>query len=237
MSGAGDIELCNIERVEIVLEPFAWPFAVDRRTDIDGHFADLRRERPELWNGRVLLLHRYAISNGVLSGGCFETDYASFIAWRDWGFPDRSVRNFFAVAALRAADGAFVLGEMAPHTAGAGQICFPCGTPEPADLGWRGTFDLAGNLRRELQEETGLDLGELDAAPGWTMVRDRGFLALFKSLTAPQSAAALGGRIKRHLAGEEKPELADVRLVRCPADLDAMMPRFIAVFLRRMWEQ
>ena len=33
-----------------------------------------------------------------------ETDYASFLAYRDWDFPEPGVYNVFAAAALRAAD-------------------------------------------------------------------------------------------------------------------------------------
>ncbi len=47
------------------------------------------------------------------SADYFETDFASFLAWRDWGFPDNSVFNGFGMGALRGSDGAFVLGEMA----------------------------------------------------------------------------------------------------------------------------
>ena len=63
-----------------------------------------------MWNGRVLLMRRGDIADGVLSGAYLETDFASFIAWRDWGFPDTTMRNCFAMAALRSADGAFLLG-------------------------------------------------------------------------------------------------------------------------------
>jgi hypothetical protein len=38
----------------------------------------------------------------VMRGASFETDYASFLAWRDWGCPDAGVCNVFAAAALRA---------------------------------------------------------------------------------------------------------------------------------------
>jgi hypothetical protein len=55
---------------------------------------------------------------------CFETDYASFIAWRNWNCSDPTVDNFFAVAALWAADGAYLIGEMGPYTAGAGRLYF-----------------------------------------------------------------------------------------------------------------
>ena len=52
------------------------------------------------------------------------------LAWRDFGFPDANIANGFSMAALLSADGAFDLGEMAPHTANAGAIYFPSGTPD-----------------------------------------------------------------------------------------------------------
>src|ERR1044072_4697269 len=92
--------------------------------EIDVHFTQMRIEKTDMWNGRVLIMRHGDIADGVLSGAYLETDFASFIAWRDWGFPDTTMRNCFAMAALRAADGAFLLGQMSPRTATAGQIHF-----------------------------------------------------------------------------------------------------------------
>ena len=47
----------------------------------------MQKQRSHLWNGRVMMLRDYGIRDGVLRGSCFETDYASFVAWRDWEFP------------------------------------------------------------------------------------------------------------------------------------------------------
>ena len=93
-----------LDTVEITVEPWTWPFAQTRRADIDQHFLAQQRERPSIWNGRMLLLHRYSRENGVLRGASFETDYASFLAWRDWGFPSGGVFNVFAAAALQSED-------------------------------------------------------------------------------------------------------------------------------------
>ncbi len=95
--------------------------------------------KPSLFNGRVLLLGRRVIEtrpDGALrlKGVYFETDYADYLAWREFGHPGEPVDNCFSMAALRSADGAFLLGEMAPHTYSAGQIYFPAGTPDPSDI-------------------------------------------------------------------------------------------------------
>ena len=229
-------DIVELDRVDIAVEPFSWPFATDRRDEVDRYFTSLQRQRPGVWNGRVLLLGRYAIAGRALHGACFETDYASFITWRDREFPDPDVYNFFAAAALRAADGAYLLGEMASYTAGAGRTYFPCGTPEPADIGADGRLDLSGNLCRELLEETGIAIEELDAEPGWTMVHDRCFLGFMKPLVAQQSAEELRERIRRHIAADKHPELADMRIVRGPDDIDARMPPSVVAFLERQWQ-
>jgi 8-oxo-dGTP pyrophosphatase MutT (NUDIX family) len=229
------IEIAALDAVEIAVEPWTWPFAQARRADIERHFAAQQRERPGLWNGRVLLLHRYARENGVLRGASFETDYASFLAWRDWGCPAVGVFNVFAAAALQSADGAFLLGQMAPYTSAAGQWVFPCGTLDPDDISPASMLDLVGSVGRELLEETGLDIGACHVESGWTLVRDGGFVALMKRVTVNESAERLRANIMDHLADEAQPEFTAVRIVRRPADLDPVTPRFYVHYLMAEW--
>jgi 8-oxo-dGTP pyrophosphatase MutT (NUDIX family) len=228
-------EIVSIDRVEITVEPWSWEFASTRRAEIDRYFADLQRERPAIWNGRVMLMNRLAVSDGDLRGTCFEADYASFVAWRAWNFPDPDIYNIFAATALCSADGAYLVGEMAPSTANGGLLYFPCGTPEPADVDSNGALDITGNLHRELLEETGIDVGELDAEPGWRLIRDRGYIGLLKKLVSRQSANELHARVRRFIANERQPEFIDARIVRGPADLSARMPRFVVAFLEHEW--
>jgi NUDIX domain len=227
-------EIRALDRVEIIVESWRWDFANARADEIASHFAARQRERPALWNGRVLLMHRFAVENGVLRGASFETDYANFLAWRDWGCPEAGVSNVFAAAALQAADGAFLVGRMAPSTSIAGQWLFPCGTPDPKDVS-AGMLDLAGSARRELFEETGLDIGALQAQPGWTLVRDNGFVGLLKRVTANESAEDLRARIARYLAGEAQPEFSELRILRGITDIDPGMPRFLRAYLAAAW--
>ncbi len=219
-----------IDHADFVFAPWSWPFAQERRAQIDAHFAELHARLPQLWNGRVVLAKECAISGRRLSGACFETDYASFLAWRDWEFPDRDVTNCFSMGALRSADGAFLLGVMGQHTANAGLIYFPAGTPEPGDI-VDGRLDLAGNITREIAEETGLTPDDYAAQAGWHAVPDGRRIALMKVLAAPASAAELARRIGDHIARETTPELAGIRIVRHTGDFDPMMPEFVRRFL------
>jgi hypothetical protein len=122
MSGKKPQVIHRVSAFDLVVEAWAWPFAEARRAEIDAHFAEKQREKPATWNGRVLLGRNLVFSGGRLSASYFETDFASFLAWRDWGFPDPGVFNGFGMGALRCADGAFVVGEMGGHTSNAGRI-------------------------------------------------------------------------------------------------------------------
>jgi hypothetical protein len=234
MSGAAALEIVPVERVEITVAPWQWEFALKRRAEIDAHFAARKERQPALWNGRVLLLRDYRIENGSLSGSSFETDFASFVAWRDWNFPDPDVFNVFAMAAVCSADGGYLLGEMGDHTASAGFLYFPCGTPDPKDVAG-GMLDLAGSAARELFEETGINIATLSARPGWSLVREGNFIALIKSFASAENAQDLRARVMRYLASGAHAELSDIRVVRDRGDLTAQIPRFVITFLEGVW--
>lgn len=226
------VEIIEVDRVELPVKSGPWSYADLHRDEIDDHFRQRKIKQPALWNGRVLLLREYAVRDRVLNGACFETDYSNLMAWRDWGFPDITVHNFFAAAALRTIEGAYLVGEMAPHTAPAGQRFFPCGTPEPSDIDASGHVDLFGSLRRELHEETGLNIDELEVEPNWTLVRDRGYLGLIRRLQTHETADRLRTRVLNYLASERQPEFSDVRAVHRRGDLDERIPDLFAAYLR-----
>ncbi|MCA6114398.1 NUDIX hydrolase [Bradyrhizobium sp. WSM 1738] len=220
----------RVGALDLVVEPWTWPFAEARRAEISAHFADKRRETPAIWNGRVLLGRNPEFSGGRFSASYFETDFASFLAWRDWGFPDPSVFNGFGMGALRCTDGAFVLGEMGPHTANAGRIYFPSGTPDLDDIR-DGRVDIPGSVTRELEEETGLAAGEYESDPHWYCVYTGPAVAMIRMLRVNMSGEAVRERIEADLAAQRQPELSAIHLVRGTRDFTPAMPRFVTVFL------
>jgi 8-oxo-dGTP pyrophosphatase MutT (NUDIX family) len=228
------VSVVHVDRLQLAFAPKPWAFAQERRIKIDAYFEALQHAKPTVWNGRVLLLHEHTLADGVFGGAYLETDYASFAAWRHWGRPAAAVCDCFGAAAIIAADGSFLLGVMGSHTANAGRIYFPCGTPDPGDI-VDGQIDLEFSVRRELKEETGLDVAEFTAESGWTTVFDLPLIAHIKVLRSRESAEVLHPRVLGHLAREQQPELADLRIARSPADLDSAMPRFVTAFLQDRW--
>jgi 8-oxo-dGTP pyrophosphatase MutT (NUDIX family) len=224
----------RVTALDLALRPAPWPFAEQRRADIDAHFALKQGEKPQLFNGRVLLARHPVFSADRFSADFFETDFASFLAWRDWGFPDASVFNGFGMGALRCSDGAFVMGEMGRHTANAGRIYFPSGTPDLDDI--RGdAVDIAGSVAREVEEETGLAPADYRAGAEWECVVSGVAVAMIRVLDVDGSGDALRARIEANLARQHQPELAAIHLVRGRGDLTAAMPRFVTAFIERQF--
>ncbi|MBR0825767.1 NUDIX hydrolase [Bradyrhizobium manausense] len=224
----------RIATLDLAVKTMTWPFAEERRADIAAHFAEKQRERPQLWNGRILLGRDPVFDRDHFAATYFETDFASFLAWRDWGFPDKAVFNGFGMGALRASDGAFVMGVMGHHTANAGRIYFPSGTPDPDDVR-DDRLDMSGSVVREVEEETGLIAADYRAEADWHCVVTAAAIALIRIIDLDMPAEAIRTQIEANLAAQTEPELSGVHLVRGTSDLTPSMPRFVTSFIEQQF--
>lgn len=229
-----------VDRIECRLVAHHWAFAEEAADRIDAHWAARLERTPAMYDGAVLLACGATLTGAeggrVLRLEAFETRFSRFLAWRDFGWPDKSVFNCFAMPAVRSSDGAWLVGEMGSHTSVAGRRYFPGGTPDPSDVTDAGAVDLLGSLRRELREETGLSAKEGVEAEGWTVIFDDQRIACLKQIDWPQSSAALQARVRSFLASEADPELCDVHMLAPGAHDDPRLPGFMTVFLARAAE-
>jgi 8-oxo-dGTP pyrophosphatase MutT (NUDIX family) len=230
MNGMTAPVIHRVTTLDLSIERFTWPFAQARRAEIDAHFAQQQRRKPKMWNGQVLLGRNPVFEGKRFSASYFETDFASFLAWRDWGFPDRDVFNGFGMGALLANDGAFALGEMGKHTANSGRIYFPSGTPDLDDV--RGeALDIEGSVAREVEEETGLVPADYRSEAHWDCIYTGPAMAMIRLLYVDQPGEVLRARIEANLARQQQPELERILLVRGTGDLTATMPHFVTAFI------
>ena len=223
-----------VDALDFRLGPGVWDFAEAHAAEIDAHWHSRLARQPRLFNGRVLMLGPHRVEARVLIGEFWETDFKNFLAWREFGFPASNACNGFAMAALRGAEGTFILGEMSGHTASAGAVYFPAGTPDLSDV-FGETVDLDASVRRELREETGLVAAAQEIAPGWTMVRALGRVACMKPIRLREPAQAARARIEAALAQEARPEFSAIHLVRSPADFTQAMPEFVRAYMAHVF--
>lgn len=235
--GVENSTIIRLSRIDARIEPYDWVFVRENAALIAAHWAEISADKPAMFNGRVMLQHHAGLRDDVFEASYFETDYAAFLTWRDLGHPGPIVRNGFAMAALRANDGAFLCGKMGDHTANAGKVYFAAGTPDRDDARPDGTLDLAGSVTRELGEETGLRVEELTVGEGWTALIEQGRIAFMREvridLPADEARALMLERMK-HLAEEE---LSDVVIVRDLTDSEKHdMPPFMRRYLAHIFD-
>lgn len=216
-----------VDRVEAQVASHDWAWAKAAEERISAHWRRAKDAKPALFDGPVMMMMSGEARAGLYRAAFFETSFSRYLAWRDFGRPDPSVRNGFSMAALRASDGAWLLGVMGNHTSNAGQVYFPSGTPDPDDV-VDGMVDLGGSVLRELEEETGLRPSDVTVEDVWHVVEygaRTAFLRPVRFDAPPEEAVAL---VEAHLAAEAEPELSGIRIVRRKADLDpAVMPDFL----------
>ena len=229
-------EIVALSALDCRFEPKDWLFSSQNEPAIADNWRKFIVDKPASFNGKVFLQHDWRIENGVYRGRYLETDYASFIAWRDFGYPGAPMRNGFAMAALKARDGAYLLGVMGEGTANAGKIYFAAGTPDREDLLPDGTIDLAGSVLREMGEETGLRLDEVSVATEWTGVIHGTRAAFMRPVAIDLPATEARQLILERMKSLPEEELSDIYIVRGLGDLDPLrMPPFQVAYLEAMF--
>ena len=209
----------------------AWAFETANREAIARHWALVTAANPRLWNGRTLICTQGQVEQGTFRAELAEIDYASFVAWRDWGRPDNSVVNCFGVPAVFSSDGALLIGVMSGSTLNAGKAYPPSGSLEPKDVRPDGTVDILANMRTELLEETGLDLAQ--ATPGPMAVIFEGpRLAVVQRFDMALSFAAMERHFAAHAASDPHGELSAIEALRHASQIDSRMPGYVAELLR-----
>lgn len=211
-----------------------WAFEVHEAKAIAAHWQTLTSANPNLWNGRKLHTLQVRHDNGRLTARCAEVNYASFLAWRDWGAPDREAYNLFGAAIVRSSDGALLYGVMGPKTANHGACYPPAGNLDLNDLRPDGSVDVEGSIARELLEETGLDIGTARKGALFALF-DGQRICIGQELSFAATAEELRARMLAHAAADPEEELADIVILRKAEDLKGLkVPGYARVIARRL---
>lgn len=236
-----EIGLFEVGDIVARLEPGRHPHELAFADEIEAQWRQKRARNPTLFNGRTILGTGWAVEDGVLRLTCREIGYKTLLHWldrygraherraRDARPPDNHI-HFFANPVMVGSDGNVVVARMAELTYNAGQVYMPSGSFEPVDFA-DGTADLSGNMRREVLEETGIDLAEAREAPSYQVYFGGNFLALFRVYRFGAPTRVLMERAGAYLADGGDGELTELFSL-APGEAHADMPFHASVFMK-----
>lgn len=207
----------RVERCDLAAIPGRWPYQDSYGAAIADHWEKRRAQSPALFNGVVHLLSAWRIEGVVFTGRFLETDFASFLHWRESGHPEAGVRDCFGSAIIRSADGHVVLGRQREGQVNSGLLYPPSGFIDPADVRPGGRIDIEANIAREVAEETGLDAAELSWPSGFRIAFSGAQVAIAREGRSALTSDALRATVLAHIAGEAEPELVDI-VMTAPSD-------------------
>ncbi|TLX14316.1 NUDIX hydrolase [Rhizobium sp. MHM7A] len=207
-----------IAGVDLRVLPGTHPFVAAEETAIRENWVRETTANPALFDGRLIFLERLSFGKEGISGEGYVTPFSAFMYWRRQ--PQRQGGlHIFAYPVLESSDGALVAIRMGAHTANPGQVYFAAGSLEPEDV-VDGRCDIEANMRREVLEETGLDLSDSVAGQGLFASHARRTVTLLRLFRFDLTADEIVERIEAHMLVAEDKEIAGAVAIRS-ADRDA----------------
>lgn len=191
--------------VDIRLDPAPHPFELVHGAAIDAGWERSVRANPALFDGQVTLVSGASIADGVLHATCHMVRFATLLHWTRHPREGQG-EHVFAHAAPIGSDGGALAVRMAAHTANAGMCYFAAGSIDGEDI-VDGRVDLPGNMRREVAEETGIDLDLAQAERSYHLWRGEGFAVIVRRYRFAETAEALAERTRAHVARDSEPEI------------------------------
>ena len=209
----------RVDTCDLRLGTSRWLYANRNSAAIESHWGRRQAENPAFFNGRIHVARDCQITGRHLKTTLIETDFKSFLYWREQGYPEAGALDAFGSAILRSCDGAVLLVRQRPGNVNEGQVYLPGGFIDARDVAADGSVDIAASIARELTEETHLDIKAFDVQPGFLAVRCGALLSIGQVLVSRQGAEQLRAAILANLAADPDPELADIVIIRHPGDL------------------
>jgi len=167
-----------VDRTALIHATEPHPFQIETALQARLNWQEEVRAQPALFDGSVILASTAAVVDGVFRAAVHLVPYSTFLYWRRIR-PVPGAIHVFAMALIVSSDDALIAVRMGRKTANAGRIYCASGSFDEDDLvGDR--FDVDANMRREVLEETGLDLSAAIAAPAYNVLAIGGTVVLFR---------------------------------------------------------
>ena len=204
---------CRLRRVNE-----AWSYEERFRREIESNWQRRRAANPSFFNGRIFLMARPSIRDGILSAQMIETSFAAYLHWKDNGYPDKDIHDGFGSAIIRARGGEILLSSQNPGHVNTGTLCLPSGFIDRNDLTDDGRIDIAASIVRELEEETGLPPTAFERRPEILVTQVGTSISMAIEFRSSKTAPELRAELLANLAKQSDPELCDLVVISNASD-------------------
>jgi len=223
-----------VKSLDLQVSPEPHPFHLAEQAAAAENWRLEIAANPALFDGQMVLQHRVEIREGAISSRAHVVPFSTFLWWRKTR-PPGSALHLFGLPVILSSDGAVIAIRMARHTANPGRVYCAAGSLDPGDI-VDGRCDIDGNMAREVREETGLDLADAIASPGFQALHGEDMVTLFRTYRFQETAAVLIARIHAHIEMEAQSEI-DEALAIASADPDLYpYPPFMPPILAWIFE-
>jgi len=188
------------------------PLYLAHESEIDANWEKEAKANPHLFNGQMVLQRHLNYDRGVIRGVAHVIPYSTLLWWRKQPNPEGAL-HLFGFAVIVSSDGAIVAIRMSDRTANPGQVYCAAGSLDLSDI-IDGKLDVAGNMAREVREETGLDLSEAAADTHFHASHKDNRVVVFRIYRFPVTAEELTARIEAHMPHDEEQEIDAVVVIR-----------------------
>jgi len=188
------------------------PWVAENRAEIAANWEGEVTRNPALYDGRMVFQRELSFANGHIEGRAHMAPFSAFMYWRRLA---RRVGGFhlFALPLVISSDDALIAIRMAETTANPGRVYCAAGSMDAHDV-VDGRCDLDLNMRREVLEETALDLQEAVRDIRAFATHAMNTVVVFRSFRFAMTAEAIVDRIARHIATETEPEITNAVAIR-----------------------
>ena len=201
-----------VPRVELRVLSEDHPVHLENSAEIRANWDREIAANPALFDGRMVLHRKLSVGPDGIAGEGHVVPFSTFLWWRRQAIRDGAF-HVFGYAVIATADGALVAIRMGQHTANPGLVYFAAGSLDENDI-VDGHCDMDGNIRREVLEETGLDLHDAVADDSYYASHLQRAVTVFRVFRLPLTAEEIVARIERHMPVADDKEIAGAVIIR-----------------------
>ena len=188
------------------------PWAAAHRTEIADNWQREITRNPAFFDGQMVFQQQLAFDNGAIRGRAYMIPFSAFLYWRSEA-RGTGGSHLFGLPLVMSSDGALIAIRMAENTANPGRVYCAAGSMDGLDV-IDGRCDIDFNMRREVEEETGLDLADAAADPNYFATHNLNTVTVFRIFRFDMTADTILEKIASHIAGDPDPEITNAVAIR-----------------------